>query len=85
MKRPEPLVKPHEYARAVNMTRANHKRDKLDEAEEALRLVRLKEPIWQANIDAAFGEMAEARADLRNHLSSPRGPRAAEKAAGQKS
>jgi hypothetical protein len=64
----EPLVKPHEYTRAVAMTKAQRPSDPFERAGELLAKLDREEPHRQAAIEEAFGDMAIARADL---LASP--------------
>jgi hypothetical protein len=64
----EPIVRPHEYLAVQVLAARQPKRDATDEAEERLRLLRLKEPIHAARIADAFADMAQARKDLREHL-----------------
>lgn len=64
----EPLVKPHEYARAAAMTKAQRRSDPFERVGELLAKLDRDEPLRQAAIEEAFGDMAIARADL---LASP--------------
>jgi hypothetical protein len=61
----EPILTPRDCARGRALTVQPEKPHPLDKAEEVLRMVRLKEPIWQANIEDAFAGMTAARAKYR--------------------
>lgn len=52
-------------ARGIAASQGKYPPDATDRAEEALRVLRVKEPGFIARIAAAFADMAEARAELR--------------------